>query len=434
MAMLATAMLWLLEKIGIPWSHHRTITPPQQHTTLAMGMIEGFIANATRAVTANAANAVITHLDTTPWWTSTAFIVINVFIWLKAWFPLVSRTVYREASSYDQMIKVIKLVKTHVANKRAISCFGHELIYNMSCPMLTVSFTYVAWTKIDTSMDGTCNVTFTVYRIAGFAPLVPHERMMPHERPMPHERRAEETEDAMIQVLRPTSNSMSDVSSLTVFNEVCTLSSASGDDEAFANCNNVAEEMMTLIPPPKKDHNGDNVGFAARVFVLHGPPGTGKSTCARVLTRLLGGRLYPSYVPTQPGLAINYVLSRYRDDEVPLVVVIEEVDVLLQAIVDQTVKDSDEMMPDAKNKSSWNSLLDGIRFKTNVVLVMTTNKTPDELNKEVCRGDTSYLRTNRVDRFFEVKRAEPTCRCNVTVTDSNTDSDTCSSDSESRYL
>jgi hypothetical protein len=137
------------------------------------------------------------------------------------------------------------------------------------------------------------------------------------------------------------------------------------------------------------------------VFVLHGPPGCGKSITLRVLAQHLSDAyLYADCDPTSPaGSLVNVIMH----NSTTTIVGYEEFDVSFKKIVDDKVSTgrSAEYFTkiDVVDKASWNRMIDKFKRRTKSILVMTTNLGIDDM-LPLCNGDTSLLRRGRVDAHF----------------------------------
>jgi hypothetical protein len=176
--------------------------------------------------------------------------------------------------------------------------------------------------------------------------------------------------------------------------------------KALAVSVSVAEQMADTFLDPERERQNC-------VFVLHGPPGTGKSSAARALTMLLRARgAYPevsivSDVDLQrPGECVNMLLSSYCGPDDALILLADEFDGLLSTIsknnCNRVKQTNDSALIEITDKRSWNCMLDRFTRKRHAVLVLTTNLTPDQL-LGACRGDPSYLRVpGRITGFIDV--------------------------------
>lgn len=142
------------------------------------------------------------------------------------------------------------------------------------------------------------------------------------------------------------------------------------------------------------DENGHTVVY------LHGKPGTGKSLLGLLLTKEMNGSLCNTFDPTEPGDSLNGLYNRVAPEkETPLIVVLDEFDVILHNI-HTGIAPHKNIPIQVKNKTTWNQFLDRIQIGMypNLILVLTSNKTPDYINEM----DASYIRKGRVDMCCEV--------------------------------
>lgn len=140
-------------------------------------------------------------------------------------------------------------------------------------------------------------------------------------------------------------------------------------------------------------------GCASTVFVLHGKAGSGKSTAVRMLAHKVGAILYADYNPTQPSDNLRMLMSDYVSESQTLVIAYEECDVSLEHIKNKEVTAPAGYRLDASDKASWNNLIDTIKRRYNVIMVMTTNRSKEEL-ESLCDEHKSMLRKGRVDAHF----------------------------------
>jgi len=153
----------------------------------------------------------------------------------------------------------------------------------------------------------------------------------------------------------------------------------------LANAQSAATKMATMY----RESGGE-----AKVFILHGTPGSGKSITTRVLTQQLNGVLYPDYNSTYKYDNLILMIEEHASEESPLIVAFEEFDVALTNVMYGHGLDDN---CDTTDKSSWNKLLDAVQLQRHCIVVMTTNRTTDELLYGCGRSDKSLLRKGRVD-------------------------------------
>jgi hypothetical protein len=196
--------------------------------------------------------------------------------------------------------------------------------------------------------------------------------------------------------------------------KIIVLECISNDVRQANDLTGISQTAVDDRVPPEVSSRGEDAAMAivklfserknrSLVVVIHGSPGTGKSITARMVTHKLKGILFPTYNPTSLGQCLFHTMSECEDDPKPLVVVMEEFDVALGNIMNQTVQGTDKMNLDAKDKSTWNTLLDKFNTRSNAILIMTTNKSREHLLEVTCNHDPSILREGRVHLFIEFK-------------------------------
>lgn len=127
---------------------------------------------------------------------------------------------------------------------------------------------------------------------------------------------------------------------------------------------------------------------------IYGVAGAGKSTIGYLVAKQISGVFCKSFNPTDPGDSLNSVISDYTEGS-PLVIVIEEVDVIIRSIHAETIKRHEKYPISVYNKPTWNTFLDDLFFHR--VLIILTSNTPIE---ELLALDPSYLRKGRVNRSY----------------------------------
>jgi hypothetical protein len=136
------------------------------------------------------------------------------------------------------------------------------------------------------------------------------------------------------------------------------------------------------------------------IVFIDGVPCSGKSSIGYLVAKNIGGAFCHTFNPTDPGDKFDNLIRHIRDlvvtSESPIVVVLEEVDILLNKIHNQTIRENHKIPTSVKDKSSWSSFLDDMFFYQNVILIMTSNKSKNEIDKM----DPAYLRKGRVHSYF----------------------------------
>ena len=142
-------------------------------------------------------------------------------------------------------------------------------------------------------------------------------------------------------------------------------------------------------------------------FYLHGPPGSRKSTLARLVASVLDASLCREHNPTDPGDALFDLYNTVKPSaDKPMVLLIDEADVIIERCKNGSIKPHNDIPIAIKDKSSWNKYFDlineGERYPY-IICILTSNLSPDEVadrttvmehNKK--KRDTSYLRPGRI--------------------------------------
>jgi len=136
------------------------------------------------------------------------------------------------------------------------------------------------------------------------------------------------------------------------------------------------------------------------VVFIDGIPCSGKSSIGYLVAKQIGGSFCHTFNPTVPGDNFHNLITQIRDngntDKSPIVVVLEEIDILLHNIHNNKVVENPKISTSVKDKSSWCSFLDDMFIHENIILIMTSNKSKSEIDTT----DPAYLRKSRVNLFF----------------------------------
>jgi hypothetical protein len=135
------------------------------------------------------------------------------------------------------------------------------------------------------------------------------------------------------------------------------------------------------------------------ICLLSGDIGTGKSFFSYLLAREFNASICSTFNPIEPGDTFHALYDEVNPTKAkPLVIVLDEVDIVLSAIHNKEVIRHKNIPTLIYDKITWNHFLDQFDYGiySNVILMMNTNKSKTELDKL----DPSYLRSGRVDIHY----------------------------------
>jgi len=135
---------------------------------------------------------------------------------------------------------------------------------------------------------------------------------------------------------------------------------------------------------------------------IHGKTGTGKTMLAYLMAKQLGCSICDTFNPTDPGDLFSSFYSKINPSvNKPIIVLMDEIDVHLKKIHNQSLVRHKKVPIQVHDKSTWNSFFDKIDMGLYpyVIMILCSNKTKRELD----RLDESYLRKGRAHLSFELE-------------------------------
>jgi hypothetical protein len=138
------------------------------------------------------------------------------------------------------------------------------------------------------------------------------------------------------------------------------------------------------------------------VLMLTGEPGTGKSFIGILIAKALDGSLCKTYRPSEPGDSLRNLYDTVNPTEAsPLVVVIDEFDLIIDTIHKTEVECHETIPIEIRNKMSWNTLLDDVNLNIYpfMIVVLTSNLDKASI---ISKYEQSYIRPGRVDLYHSL--------------------------------
>ena len=142
------------------------------------------------------------------------------------------------------------------------------------------------------------------------------------------------------------------------------------------------------------------------VSLIHGKKGCGKSMISLLLGKKITKKdqeahFCDTFKPTDPGDQFSNLYNLIEPTkESPLIVVLEEFDIIISKIHFGTITQHKSMPSNIYDKTSWNQFFDRFdrRYYPWVILVLTSNVKPEVIDSL----DPSYIRDGRINKVFEL--------------------------------
>ena len=134
---------------------------------------------------------------------------------------------------------------------------------------------------------------------------------------------------------------------------------------------------------------------------ISGKPGSGKTTIAYLLAKELKGSVVDSFKPTDPGDTIAELVKRVRPTKKnPLIILLDEIDVMIWRCHKNLITQHKNSPIPVLDKTSINTFFDNTQRIKNVIMILTSNKSKEQIDEET--KDSSYLREGLVNVYAEL--------------------------------
>jgi hypothetical protein len=161
-------------------------------------------------------------------------------------------------------------------------------------------------------------------------------------------------------------------------------------------------DMSKYLPTPSQDNIITIIKElfkqkkSASIFIS-GLPGSGKSMIGFLLASELNAKLVRTFNPTEPGdNMIRLIRDVDPDDKTPLVIMLDEVDIMIRKITEHSIVPHKNIPIMIHDKISFNRFMDDMMFYDNVILIMTSNESKENIDAI----DNSFLRKGRIYEAF----------------------------------
>jgi ATPase family associated with various cellular activities (AAA) len=209
-------------------------------------------------------------------------------------------------------------------------------------------------------------------------------------------------------------NAFKNFEKLLISNEENTIKVMSIDKSSYTpyiNC-------VTKICESPKDNQNDAMKIIFEQFtaqnnynvkvMLFGNRGVGKTYTAMLLKKHIDNnvpntctRLFDDFDPASSGMDVKNFILRHASLNSPVIIIINEIDSLYEEVYKDKVS-HDPRSCHTKNKSSFTGMLDDFGSMKYVIVLYTTEKSPDQLYEN--ENYKSFMRKGRIDKFIHMSK------------------------------
>ncbi len=138
------------------------------------------------------------------------------------------------------------------------------------------------------------------------------------------------------------------------------------------------------------------------VSYIYGDIGKGKTMLCYILAKELGGSLCDTFTPSKPGSYFEDLYTRVSPTtNKPFILLLDEVDIMLQQIHNQTIVQHKNISTQIHDKTTWNRFFDNIQrgMYPYLIVILCSNINKSEIDKKY---NACYLRKGRIDSTFNL--------------------------------
>ncbi|KAH8731600.1 P-loop containing nucleoside triphosphate hydrolase protein, partial [Phaeosphaeriaceae sp. PMI808] len=160
----------------------------------------------------------------------------------------------------------------------------------------------------------------------------------------------------------------------------------------------LAEDIARFLQPSRRAYYAGKGVAWRRGYLLHGPPGTGKTSLILAIAAVFKLNVY--ILPVTP--VTDESLPMYlRNMRSPSVLLFEDIDSAgFIEKKEEDASDQDQHQVKGLSRSGFINAIDGVRSRDGYILIMTTN--------HLEKLDDAMIRTGRIDYRLEVPLASKT--------------------------